>query len=451
MNYLIKVVLICVCVLIITAIQAQNNLNIIHLPEAYRLLNSNKKAESKVVIAIIDKGVDVNHEDLMENIWFNTLEIENNHIDDDMNGYVDDINGWNFDSNSNDITCGDAGHWHGTPVNGIIGASHNGIGINGVCKDVEIMNIIKGESIESIMNSLQYICNMRKAYNMNKGEKGAFIVAVNCSWGKDFLWGKDYPEWCSLYDSLGAAGILCVSSVPDLNINVDVYGDMPTTCSSNYLITVTNTDSNDELDDQAAFGSTSVDIAAPGSNSYTTVNTGGYGYFGGTSAATPYVSGAIGLLYALPISEFHKDIKEKPSETALIIRDAIINGVDQLNSLNGKITSGGRLNVFNSMKYICDYYGYTDLYKIHADEPNIISMSPNPIVSNTHLIFKSATNEIVQLNIYSISGSKIMSKEVILKEGISSIELDCASLQKGIYLLGVCNESSMDVMKMIKE
>lgn len=49
-----------------------------------------------VIVAIVDAGIDINHEDLKDNIWVNTDEIPNNGIDDDKNGYVDDVNGWNF-------------------------------------------------------------------------------------------------------------------------------------------------------------------------------------------------------------------------------------------------------------------------------------------------------------------------------------------------------------------
>lgn len=64
------------------------------LEKAYDFL-ANKKGE-KVILAIIDSGIDINHEDLKELVWVNTKEIPNNGIDDDKNGYVDDINGWNF-------------------------------------------------------------------------------------------------------------------------------------------------------------------------------------------------------------------------------------------------------------------------------------------------------------------------------------------------------------------
>jgi len=54
------------------------------------------RASSTVVVAVIDSGVDVEHEDLRDNVWVNTDEIPDNGIDDDNNGYIDDVNGWNF-------------------------------------------------------------------------------------------------------------------------------------------------------------------------------------------------------------------------------------------------------------------------------------------------------------------------------------------------------------------
>ena len=62
--------------------------------EAYALLEG-KKSET-VIVAVIDSGVDVDHEDLQGSIWVNEDEVPGNGIDDDKNGYVDDVNGWNF-------------------------------------------------------------------------------------------------------------------------------------------------------------------------------------------------------------------------------------------------------------------------------------------------------------------------------------------------------------------
>ena len=90
-----------------------------------------------VIVAILDTGVDTNHEDLADNLWTNPSEIPGNGIDDDNNGYVDDTIGWDFYNNDND-PFDDGGH--GTHLAGIIGAvGNNGIGITGVNHAVRIM------------------------------------------------------------------------------------------------------------------------------------------------------------------------------------------------------------------------------------------------------------------------------------------------------------------------
>ena len=68
----------------------------IALHQAYSLLDSTARSPKKVVVAIIDSGSDVDHEDLKDNIWINNDEVVGNMLDDDANGYVDDVFGWNF-------------------------------------------------------------------------------------------------------------------------------------------------------------------------------------------------------------------------------------------------------------------------------------------------------------------------------------------------------------------
>ena len=110
----------------------------IDVTDAWKLTTGGQTYENnEIVVAIIDRGVLSKHPDLERNIWVNRLEIPNNNIDDDGNGFIDDINGWNFRENTNDISNGGIGHHHGTPINGIIGADgFNNFGVSGINKSI---------------------------------------------------------------------------------------------------------------------------------------------------------------------------------------------------------------------------------------------------------------------------------------------------------------------------
>ncbi|WP_316791599.1 S8 family peptidase [Pedobacter frigoris] len=74
----------------------QNGFFGISTEKAYKELLSGKQPKQKIVVAVIDGGVDIKHEDLKDVLWTNKKEIPGNGIDDDGNGYIDDVHGWNF-------------------------------------------------------------------------------------------------------------------------------------------------------------------------------------------------------------------------------------------------------------------------------------------------------------------------------------------------------------------
>ena len=77
-----------------------NSKNGLKTEKAYKFLKQKNKKGEEVIVAVIDSGVDIEHEDLKDKIWINLKEIPNNKIDDDANGYIDDVYGWNFLGNS---------------------------------------------------------------------------------------------------------------------------------------------------------------------------------------------------------------------------------------------------------------------------------------------------------------------------------------------------------------
>lgn len=75
-----------------------------------------------------------------------------------------------------------------------------------------------------------YCLKQRRVYNQTNGSKGAFVVVTSSSFGVDYGQPANYPLWCAFYDSLGNAGILSAGATANLNINIDVTGDIPTSC-----------------------------------------------------------------------------------------------------------------------------------------------------------------------------------------------------------------------------
>ena len=302
----------------------------------------------QVVIAVIDAGFDLNHEDL--NFWKNTHELPNNGIDDDGNGYIDDFDGWNAYSDNGNIPSST----HGTHVAGIAAAiGNNGTGVSGVNWEASVLPIAGSSGNEAtVIAAYSYALEMRARYNETNGNEGAFVVVTNSSFGVDFGSPDDFPIWCEMYNDLGNVGILSVAATANRNIDVDDRGDIPTTCDSPFLISVTNTTDTDTRNAGAAFGLTSIDLGAPGTDILSTIPNNAYGNLTGTSMATPHVVGAIALLFSAAPIEAIQQYKANPAEEALNFRNYLLNGVDQIDALNEITVTGGRLNVANAIDNI---------------------------------------------------------------------------------------------------
>lgn len=308
-----------------------------------------------IVACVIDGGMDPTHEDYGDNLWKNWAEIPDNDIDDDNNGYVDDFNGWSaYDDNDNVFIGGS----HGTPVAGIIGAQgNNGIGVSGVNWDVKLMIIRGGGNEAAALEAYAYPYTMRKRYNETMGAEGAFVVVTNASWGTDLLHWEDAPIWCSFYDSLGVQGILNCGATANANYDIDVDGDMPTSCPSDYLITVTNMASDDKKVTGAGYGIETIDLGAFGKGTWTTAINNSYSGFGGTSGATPHVSGSVALAYSVSCDILADLAMDNPGQAALLIKEFILKGVKPNESLLGKTLTGGKLNVNNSLLLLENFCG----------------------------------------------------------------------------------------------
>jgi len=282
-----------------------------------------------VIVAVIDTGVDYNHEDLSANMWLNTGEIPDNGLDDDGNGYIDDYRGWDFSNNDNDPMDD---HYHGTHCAGTIaGLGNNGVGVVGVNWTAKIMPLkfldaygsgYSSDAMEAIL------------YAQDKGVR----ISSN-SWG-----GGPYSQ--ALYDaieSFGESGGLFVAAAANGGIdqvgdNNDIYPIYPASYNNQNIISVAATDRNDALASFSNYGVNTVDLAAPGVSIYSTILNNGYAYKSGTSMATPHVAGVAALV-----------LSKSPYLSVDLLKNAILSSVDPIPSLHGKLVTGGRLNAWKAM------------------------------------------------------------------------------------------------------
>ena len=332
-----------------------------------------------IVVCVIDDGIDTNHTDFGNNLWVNRAEIPGNGIDDDNNGYVDDRLGWNVYSNPESDNIAYSG-WHGTPVAGIIGAQgNNNRGVTGVNWNVKLMIVVGGgqvSTLSKVLASYAYPLEQRRRYNQTNGQEGAYVVVTNSSWGQDFGQPSQAPLWCAMYDSLGAAGILNCGATINGNYNVDSVGDLPTACASDYLIAVTNMNHYDLKVSSAGYGASTIDLGCFGEGTYTTADNNNYYGFGGTSGATPHVTGAIALAYSMLCPELLEIGEQYPDSLARILKGILLNNTQANSSLTGITVSGGRLNLYRFLRGVQDYCNLSmeDL----GQKNEIFRLFPNP-------------------------------------------------------------------------
>ena len=281
------------------------------------------KDGSNIVVAVIDTGVKYDHQDLSDNNWINLQEIAGNGIDDDNNGFIDDIYGYDF-VNSDSNPMDDNGH--GTHCAGILGAKgDNGIGISGIAHSAQIMSLKfldsnGGGNISDAISSIIYAV-----------DNGAKILSN--SWGGG-------PLTTALFDAVSYANdhdVLFIAAAGNETNDNDIYATYPAGIDLPNVISVASTNHSDQLSNFSNYG-LSVDLAAPGSDILSTFSNGSYLSLSGTSMAAPYVTGAAALLR----SNF-------PHLNALETKTILLDSVDKLSSLDGKVATGGRLNVMTAL------------------------------------------------------------------------------------------------------
>jgi subtilisin family serine protease len=277
-----------------------------------------EQGNPEVVIGISDWGFALTHQDLSDNISYNTADPVNG-VDDDKDGYVDNYAGWNLSDNNNDL----GGHIHGTFVSGLSSAgTNNQKGIAGVGFNTRFMPVkVQGKGGFRGFESIVYLA-----------DRGCKVI--NLSWGR--RGGPSaYEQEIINYAALKKDVVLVASAGND--------GDQRYFYPASYDHVISVAASNEN--DQKWIGSNynnRVDITAPGDQMYSTTET-SYGSIGaGTSYAAPLVSGAAALLR----SKF-------PQLSAGQVRDILVKTADNIDMINPNYSGGlggGRLNVYRALK-----------------------------------------------------------------------------------------------------
>ena len=301
----------------------------IHATEAWDVSTGSRR----VVVGIIDTGVDYTHPDIMPNLWTNPGESgldaaghdkKSNGIDDDHNGFVDDWRGWNFVNNTNNAADDNE---HGTHVAGTIGAKGNdGIGVVGVNWDVSLvaLKFLDASGSGSLADATRAI-----DYAGTLG-----LTLTSNSWG-----GGGYSETMkAAIESNKTKGVLFIAAAGNDGVDNDHSPHYPASYALDNVISVAATDNRDELANFSCYGKTSVHLGAPGVNIISSVPGGGYAALSGTSMATPHVAGAAALIKAV-----------YPAATAADIKARLVNSVDPIDALEDKAISGGRLNLASAI------------------------------------------------------------------------------------------------------
>ncbi|OPX45251.1 thermophilic serine proteinase precursor [Ruminiclostridium hungatei] len=321
-----------------------------------------KSTGNGALIAVIDTGVDVAHEDLAGNVWVNSGEIPGNGLDDDGNGKIDDTNGWNFVDSSNLLwdQANFINENHGTHISGIIAAvKDNSVGISGVAPASKVLPLKvfnNGKAYTSdIINAIQYAESM-----------GAKVV--NCSWGST-------DENPALKEAIQNSNMLFVCAAGNSGLDIDKALIYPAAFDCPNIITVASVNKDGCLSGFSNYGEGSVDVAAPGEAIISTLTGNSYGEMSGTSMAAAFVSGEAALL-----------LSNSSGMNCVQLKERIVKCSEHLSSLTGKVSGSSKINCINALNDIS-----TDEY---INVLNAMLMQSNKEQAGTDELSPFSTSEV---------------------------------------------------------
>lgn len=265
--------------------------------------------QSSVIVGIMDNGIDVNHPDLVDNIYINPGEIPGNNEDDDNNNYEDDVNGYDFYNDDSTVFDSVSVDTHATHVAGIIAARmNNNTGVAGVAPNVKILPMKIGQSspdTAKVLSAIEYAEAMG-------------VSIVNCSW-------STYIHDRALYEAMEDSEMLFIVSASNEKTDTSKCTLSPASFELPNVMTVASVDSYGNLSDYSNYGPY-VDIAAPGDyilstypieDNETTYDGDEYKVLSGTSMAAPFVAGVAALVKSQNPGYTASDIVNRIKSTAV--------------------------------------------------------------------------------------------------------------------------------------
>lgn len=295
---------------------------------------------ASIVVAVIDDGIDFDHPDLAARAWTNPGEAgakATNGIDDDGNGYIDDVHGWDFCNDDNTVyePGFDGPVGHGTHVAGTIAASLDGEGIVGVAPGVKLMALkfIDASGFcgrdDMAMEAIDYAASFH-------------VPIINASWGGP----ADSPV---LDTTIRQSDALVVAAAGNNGLDIDAPGGprfYPASFTATNIISVTAITQAGQLAPFANHGTTSVDLAAPGTNILSTYPPVAgcpspcYVWSAGTSMSAPHVAGVAALVASRSAA-----LRDDP----VALRARLLKGAAPVGGAAGTTVSGRMVNALRAI------------------------------------------------------------------------------------------------------
>lgn len=381
----------------------------IQAPEAWFISKGNRE----IKVAVVDDAIDILHPDLVNNLWTNPLEIPDNGIDDDGNGYIDDVHGYDVGDNDGNPGVPNNQRSHGTHVAGLVSATtDNGLGIASIGFNLSLISVkCTRDASSSLLNTYQGIVYATEA--------GADII--NCSWGGN---GASATN-AQVVQYASSQGCIIVAAAGNDGNEVRMY---PAVLPG--VISVGSTNTSDRVSGFSTYG-TWVSVFAPGSGIRSTLPGNRYGRQNGTSMASPIVAGLLGLMKSV-----------YPSIDPQSLKDCLLQSADSIEHLNdttyiGK-TGAGRINAFKAMQCVDALPQPTKILNTSLTKASLL-LYPNPAQNElTVRVLGADLKGSGMLTFYDLTGRIVQKHQYnnLATTGLhNGLRLVTGSILPGIYFL----------------